>query len=337
MWFPFFMFISNMNQAIEQQILEVTGASSVSNIDFVQSLWSDFGALKRVHLVGGRYDSVVVKQIEFPTKMLHPRGWNSIASAERKLKSYEIERTWYQEYAAGLPLELKVPRMFASIEHRDSTVLVLEDLKASGFSHDFQFATNNHFDACLRWLAQFHAFHLGKQPKWLWETATYWHLQTRREEFEVMADSPLKKYAHEIDRVLNRCKYQTLVHGDAKPANFLFSDSGQAAAVDFQYIGGGCGIKDVVYLMSSTLSEEELFERDQDILSNYFEYLRNAIHAYHNDKIRFDDILGEWMSLYVFAWADFARFLEGWSPQHKRRNAYLDKQVREAVHLLNLS
>ena len=41
------------------------------------------------------------------------------------------------------------------------------------------------------------------------------------------------------------------MHGDAKLANFLFtSDHSQVAGVDFQYVGGGCGMKDVAYLLS---------------------------------------------------------------------------------------
>ncbi len=45
--------------------------------------------------------------------------------------------------------------------------------------------------------------------------------------------------------------------GDFKSANLQFSDSRSApvcAAVDFQYCGGGSGLKDVVYLLASAAS-----------------------------------------------------------------------------------
>jgi Ser/Thr protein kinase RdoA (MazF antagonist) len=60
-----------------------------------------------------------------------------------------------------------------------------------------------------------------------------------------------------IDQVLNNCSYQTIVHGDAKLANFCFSKEGAVSAVDFQYVGGGCGMKDVAYFLGSCLTGKE--------------------------------------------------------------------------------
>ena len=58
----------------------------------------------------------------------------------------------------------------------------------------------------------------------LWETGTYWHLETRPDELVKLQDKKLKEFAPLIDSKLSSAKYQTLVHGDAKLANFCFSD-----------------------------------------------------------------------------------------------------------------
>ena len=108
-----------------------------------------------------------------------------------------------------------------------------------------------------------------------WPIGTYWHLATRPDELKVMPEGPLRNHATKIDQRLNQATYKTLVHGDAKIANFCFSEShpSSVAAVDFQYVGGGCGIKDVAYLISSCLSDQEA-ERFEESLLNF--YLTNS-------------------------------------------------------------
>jgi thiamine kinase-like enzyme len=68
----------------------------------------------------------------------------------------------------------------------------------------------------------------------------------------------LKEAAPVIDEKLNTCAYKTFVHGDAKLANFCFAPDGQVAGVDFQYVGGGCGMKDVAYFIGSCLNEKDV-------------------------------------------------------------------------------
>uniref|UniRef100_A0A3B5QII7 Uncharacterized protein n=1 Tax=Xiphophorus maculatus TaxID=8083 RepID=A0A3B5QII7_XIPMA len=75
----------------------------------------------------------------------------------------------------------------------------------------------------LSWLIHFHALFLGVTPEGLWPVGTYWHLETRPDELEAMDDVELKAAASDINRVLNKCHFKTIVHGDAKLANFCFS------------------------------------------------------------------------------------------------------------------
>ena len=91
----------------------------------------------------------------------------------------------------------------------------------------------------------------------LWECGSYWHLGTRPDELAALEDGPLKTTAPLIDQALRQSQFQTIIHGDAKLANFCFArhhntaNGSTVAAVDFQYVGAGCGIKDVTYFLGS--------------------------------------------------------------------------------------
>ncbi|XOV67166.1 MAG: phosphotransferase [Fluviicola sp.] len=324
-----------MHSVLEQQVLLHTQADSISKIERVQSLWSDFGSLERVWLNGCNMESIIIKRIAPPTKMHHPNGWNTDASAQRKLKSYQVECYWYEHYAKKLNDGLRVPRFLFSFEAGGTIILGMEDLLCSGFIQSYN-TSQNCFDRCLEWLAKFHAFHLNVEPEGLWKVGTYWHLDTRQEEWEAMKDEDLKGAASQIDSVLNQCKYQTLVHGDAKPANFCFTaDFSQVAAVDFQYVGRGCGLKDVIYLMSSTLSEGELFREDQNIIKKYFRFFEKYLRLYSISNVNFDTLKSEWQGLYSLVWSDFDRFLSSWNPSSKRVNGYMSMQSKKALMQLN--
>jgi thiamine kinase-like enzyme len=132
-----------------------------------------------------------------------------------------------------------------------------------------------------------------------------------------MSDKELKEAAPKIDAKLNQAKYKTIVHGDAKLANFLFNQK-EAAAVDFQYVGGGVGIKDVAYFLGSVFYEDELSKYEEKSLNYYFQILNNP------------DVEKEWRELYPYAWCDFYRFLQGWSPEHWKINSY-SEQIKEKV------
>ena len=58
-----------------------------------------------------------------------------------------------------------------------------------------------------------------------------------------------------------------LAHGDAKVANFCFTNDQHAvAAVDFQYVGGGIGTQDVIYFLGSFCSEAERMQARRTLL-----------------------------------------------------------------------
>ena len=172
---------------------------------------------------------------------------------------------------------------------------------------------------------------MNTRSKLVWEIGGYWHLETRLDELKVLKDSDLKSFAQRIDDVLKQTKYQTIVHGDAKLANFCFdSDGNHCVAVDFQYVGHGCGMKDVILFMSSAVAPKECAKMEGWILDTYFRALKEALREYQ-PELEANEIEDEWRPLFAVAWADFQRFIKGWSPDHYKINPYTEELTAKAL------
>ena len=87
--------------------------------------------------------------------------------------------------------------------------MILEDLDGSGYAGRRQHVSREQVASCLRWLAEFHATFLGESPTGLWQTGTYWHLDTRPDELAMITDEKLKAAAAPIDRRLTNCLLYT--------------------------------------------------------------------------------------------------------------------------------
>lgn len=323
-----------MNEHFKELILKSTDSTDFFEIEKIQDLWSGYGVIARYGLEGGTRESVVVKHIRLPHKSEHPRGWNSDISHKRKIKSYAVEVAWYRDWSKRCNESCYVPSCLASDQQNNETLIVLEDLSRSGFEKVKSNVSLKEMKVCVNWLAHFHATFMGQLPKGLWKNGTYWHLDTRPEELKALKDLPLKKAAQKIDQKLRSSPFQTFVHGDAKLANFCFSkDSQKVAAVDFQYVGAGCGMKDLVYFMSSCLYEEECERLEKEILDFYFEVLRRTL-VKKGSSVNGEELEKEWRSLFSVAWADFHRFIKGWSPGHWKINSYSERLARKVVDSL---
>jgi len=326
-----------------QRIIEVTRAVRVESIDEIQPLWNNYGALLRLHLHGSpNHTSVILKHIQIPKTLNHPRGFENSFSNQRKIRSYQIERHWYNEYNKGIEKsDCPTPTYLDSWEEKSDTYLLLEDLNNRGFSSRPSSIEWDVIQVVIQWLASFHARFMHSSTNGLWEYGTYWHLGTRPDELNQIKGTRLHTMASFIDERLNSTKFQSIAHGDAKLANFCFNERGsQVAAVDFQYVGGGCGMKDLAYFISSCMRESEAARYHQQILQCYFEQLRVKLAWGTTD---FAELEKEWRALYPFAIADFQRFILGWSPSHYKNTSYtvhitteimdsiLDELTQEAV------
>ena len=287
------------------RIAALVGASSASRKARIQSLWSGYGEVVRYTLWGSEHRSVVVKHVR------PPRG--SGRGHDRKLRSYEVEQAWYSGLARRCTAASRVPACFHVERQNGEWLFLLEDLDD---------ARRPGLDDCLRWLAAFHATFLGTKPRGLWRSGTYWNLATRPDELKAMARGPLRDGAAAIDLRLKRAGFLTLVHGDAKPANFCTTRDGVVAAVDFQYVGGGCGMKDVAYLLYG-----EDRRRTEASLDLYFAALGAAL---ADRDVDVDALEAEWRALFPWACADFHRFLTGWAPDWQI-SRYWQGQTRDVL------
>ncbi len=311
-----------MQSALKDIILETTEASEILHIEKIQDLWNDYGQVLRLTLDTHHEPSIIIKHVRFARNNQHPRGWSSDISHERKIKSYQVECQWYEHYTHRCITLCPMPTALKILASNNETVLILTDMKQQGFPTVRKSVNLHQAKNCLRWLANFHAFFMQEKKGSLWSEGSYWHLATRTEELDALNDTTLKEAAAIIDSKLSHSPYQTLIHGDAKLANFCFSDdTDDVAALDFQYTGHGCGMKDVAYFIGSCFNASESIDLETSLLTCYFEQLHQVLAQYH-PHLNADAIEQNWRPLYHFACADFQRFLKAWCPNHWKTNQY---------------
>ena len=403
--------MNTLSNKLLERICALTKSSQCTATETVQSLWSGYGSIEKVTLANGNASGTETNSFKAVVKFVnvgarykpHPRGWDGSASHARKIRSYEVEHNFYRHYSSFCDDRCRVAKFIAAQAGRpdalDGWLMVLEDLDAAGFPVRKHAVTDAQLESCLDWLANFHATFLHTNADRLWPVGTYWHLATRGEEFRVMENGTLKNVAKKIDQRLNQTQFQTLVHGDAKIANFCFpTDAGPVAAVDFQYVGRGCGMKDVAYLFSSCLSDEDCQHKEDALLTFYFKRLQQALTKTRNPtsspqgtkidasniakpnqrlqncrcddrgnptpdandnepltinagshdlslkdtasrddqpEFQFSQLEAQWRTLYPVAWADFYRFLAGWSPGHWKMNRHSARLTQQAIELFN--
>jgi len=308
----------------------------VINGHCLQVLWSGYGKIQRFELTAPKISqtSIIVKHIQLPSRSNHPRGWNTDVAHQRKLKSYEVESNWYQFHNTQNP-KFKTAKCFGVFQNNDERAIILEDLDESGYAVRLSQASDCQIKQVIEWLAHFHIEHLiidhCHTYNDLWETGTYWHLDTRPDELETLEDLPLKRVATKIDQLLNDCPIQTLVHGDAKLANFCFdANQNRVSAVDFQYVGKGIGVKDLAYFLGSCLDEHQCREKVHQYLDYYFEVIRAQL----KNKSILNRLEQSWRALFSVAWTDFHRFVKGWSPDHWKINGFSEQLKKDVIQEL---
>mmetsp|Transcript_9592 Transcript_9592/g.33704 ORF Transcript_9592/g.33704 Transcript_9592/m.33704 type:complete len:336 (-) Transcript_9592:74-1081(-) len=308
----------------------------------IQSLWAGYGSIREATLDGR---PVVCKDIDPPP--------GDGISHDRKVKSYEVESAFYR---SQLPKRLRAAGAHVSTAVGPSPTpkrIVLEDLRRTHpLLGDDGRGAQSTARASLRWLAASHAetwrdATLVKDAG-LWDSGTFWRLDTRPDEYDAIAETPLGRAARAIDLRLrgfrdwhargngpegleSGFKHWALLHGDFKSANLFFTagaTESQAAACDWQYGGPGAVMKDVAYHLVGSVPASILANGGDEAF----------VHYYHDELVkRNTSVVADGFSReqawaqYRLAVADYVRWMEGWGHWGAARyaGAVADDVLRE--------
>jgi len=250
---------------------------------------------------------VIVKRFRPKPLSNAPAGSMAAVEHDRHMRAFVVEAAAYVNLSRSLTeVGLAAPQLFFATEaYIDKPfTLLLEDISSKfprGANGELRHMSAAEISGAVRWLAGFHALFWEKacvEERGLWSRGSYWHLDQlgllelegvptgyKNRYISVDEWQRLRSAAKAIDRRLSGrpasierekdTRFQTLLHGDAKPENMLCSArSGmqvQCAALDFAWTGEGYGMYDIMYLLWG--------EYTQDIVDGY-------LGEYHDELLR---------------------------------------------------
>ncbi|KAL0483616.1 hypothetical protein AKO1_011480 [Acrasis kona] len=315
----------------------------------IASLWAGYGSIYRLKVQKSSGPStLVVKQIKYNDANSGDEGHM------RKLLSYKVEEYFYEKLSKELTgSHARVAEAYNKRNENEKICLVLEDLS----KHYPISAGSNNFPqskCVLKWLANFHACFWERKDiplippplvkstvkQGVWQQGGYWYLDTRQDELSDITGrewSKLKAHSSKIDKFLKgqhdgttSDSHFTLLHGDAKSANILFSSSKDSCAMyDFQYVGRGYGVKDVVYFLATSCDSSVVAKQEKDLIEYYHQELMSALRRYNKASVVYT--IETLNKHFEYALLDWTRFCAGWgmwgnvSWLTKRANKILDE------------
>jgi len=304
--------------------------------DKISSLWSGYGSIIRQTYLLNPKDKTKTTAILKQVSADHHAGSNFDESHERKLISYEVERYFYKHLAKNVE-----GAHVAKILDSGPDCVIIEDLSVN-YPKEMYSSSPDSAKVVLKWLANFHASFwqetkeaivpppskVVSKAEGVWQQGCYWYLDTRQDEFSGL-DDDWKKLGIKVDEKLKGDGYtfQTLCHGDAKSANIVFNSEGtECAMYDFQYVGRGYGVKDLVYFLSTGVKNAATHEKD--LLGYYHQELLKGLARKPNgaqlaEEYTFDIM----MEHYEWALIDWLRFMKGWGMWGDYR--YVENRVKE--------
>ena len=263
---------------VVQTIVGQVGFTDVTDVTVIQSLWANYGKLYRCQAARRRDDETATQLV---VKHFAPPLSASDDSEDhlRKMRSYEVESAFYEKLSAKMiDRGCIVPELVGCTREGQSIALVMRDLGAQYGSFTVRRGNCMDMDEAkqlLRYLARFHGINWGQSVEGLWPEGSFWQLGTRMDELQYL-DTSWKRYgldrdmALRIHELVTSLPHRTIVHGDAKAANFFwFDERGDVGGYDLQYVGGASPMRDIAYTLGCSL-QEHLIERHEEALLRFY-------------------------------------------------------------------
>lgn len=258
--------------------------------------------------------------------------------------TYNREIEFYRELAPHLPV--RTPRIYSAEQATDSTdfVLVMEDLGGECVQIDqHEGFSRQQAEAIVDALARFHDWSWGKEqllqrysPRF-WPTSSgegralqqqYGQLFTyvwglRRDALvKLLPPSAVAisdRFAELQPRMLEALATPTCItHGELRSDNLLFDKNGEPVFIDFQTVGQECGIRELQYLLCTSMPPERLTGIEDALIQRYCSGVANYEPNQAREQYR-------WATAYNLLWPIMANVR--WEGSDQRGRDRLDEMV----------
>ncbi|CDO90257.1 hypothetical protein AWC29_26555 [Mycobacterium triplex] len=259
--------------------------------------------------------------------------------------TYSREIEFYRELAPHLPV--RTPRIYSAEQATDSTdfVLVMEDLAGDCVQIDqHEGFSRQQAEGIIDGLARFHGWSWGKEQLLQRYSAKFWPTSSgdgrtlqqqygqlfayvwglRRDALvELLPPSAVWISDHFTElqpRMLDVLATPTCItHGELRSDNLLLDTNGEPVFIDFQTVGQECGIRELEYLLCTSMPPERLAGIEDALIQRYCSGLTN----YEPDQAREQY---RWATAYNLLWPIMANVR--WEASDQRGRDRLDDMVR---------
>jgi len=257
---------------------------------------------------------------------------------------YNREIQFYREVAPNLPV--RTPRIYFAEQATDSTdfLLVMEDLAGECVQIDqHEGFSQQQVEAVVDALARFHSWSWAKQSLLQRYSDNFWPItsaagRTLQQQYGQLftyvwglrrdalvellppgAISIADRFAELQPRMLDALATPTCItHGELRSDNLLFDSEGQPVFIDFQTVAQECGIRELEYLLSTSVPPDRLAAVEDDLIDRYCSGLPGYATSQARQQYR-------WAAAYNLLWPVMANVR--WDASDQRGRDRLDGMV----------